>query len=67
MAAQQQHSDRDALLERAAALDPGFHLQVFAGQLRQLDRYRDEDLPIERQGVPFLRRFFTDWVRHLNP
>lgn len=61
-----EHFDRDALLERAAALDLGFDFDMFAEQLRRLDRYRDEDLPIEGQGVPSLRRFFADWLRELS-
>lgn len=42
-----QRWDRDELMSMAATIDPGFHASSFATAMRQLDRYRNEDVPID--------------------
>jgi hypothetical protein len=46
---------RELLIDRAAAVDPGFDRIQLAGMIGMLGRYTDEDLPLPVEQVPALR------------
>ena len=58
--------DREDLMALAATIDSGFETSAFATALRQLDRYRDSDVPIDADDVTELRSYFRVWVRDLG-
>lgn len=55
------------LIERAAAIDPGFDTAVLATMLASLARFDDNDIPVPHHTVDELRRFFHDWRQRLVP
>lgn len=57
-----QHWDRDELMSMAEAIDPGFEAAAFETAVRQLDRYRNEDVPIGVAELPELRAYFQSWA-----
>jgi len=61
-----QHFGREELLARAAEIDSGFDLAVFASMMRSLRRFADEELPIEADEVAALRAYFADWATELD-
>jgi Nucleotidyl transferase AbiEii toxin, Type IV TA system len=56
---------RDALLTWAAADDTGFDKKVFASMLASIDRFTDEDLPVDPRRAQDLRSYFRDWAAKL--
>jgi hypothetical protein len=56
-----QRWDRDELMRMAGLIDLGFDVTAFATALRQLDRYRDEDVPIAVGELYELRAYFRAW------
>jgi hypothetical protein len=59
------HWDRDELMSMAGSIDTGFDIAAFATAMRQLDRYRNEDIPIAAAELPELRSYFHAWVDDL--
>lgn len=60
-----QRWDRDELMSMAATIDPGFDTSPFTTAMRQLDRYRNEDVPIDAAELPALRSYFQAWADDL--
>ena len=60
-----QRGDRDELMGMAATIDPGFDASPFATAMRQLDRYRNKDIPIDATELPALRSYFKAWADDL--
>lgn len=58
--------DREDLMGLATTIDSGFETSAFATALRQLDRYRDSDIPIDADDVTELRSYFRAWVKDLG-
>ena len=54
------------LLERAAEVDLGFDLAVFAEMLRTIDRFADDELPIDDAPPASVRAFFHTWADELD-
>jgi hypothetical protein len=61
-----QRYDTGLLLQRAAEIDPGFDLEVFATMLGSLDRFTDAELPVGDADVAALREFFRRWRAQLD-
>lgn len=61
-----QRFGRQVLLERAAEVDLGFNSAVLATMLRSLDRFSDDELPIETADVDAIRSYFQDWADELS-
>ncbi|MGH9248944.1 MAG: nucleotidyl transferase AbiEii/AbiGii toxin family protein [Acidimicrobiales bacterium] len=59
-----QRFGKNLLLERAAEVDAGFDMQVFAEMLRTLSRFIDADVPVDDVGK--VRQFFASWVDELK-
>lgn len=57
---------RELLLKRAAEIDLGLDLGVLASMMRTLDRFTDDELPIEAGDVAPMRAFFRDWADRLG-
>lgn len=57
---------KQALLARAADIDPGFNPRIFAGMLDTLRRFSNADLPMPDKQVDALRAFFVDWRAELS-
>lgn len=57
-----QHWERDELMRMARTIDPGFDTSAFATALRQLDRYRNGDIPIDATELLALRSYFHAWA-----
>jgi len=57
---------RPLLLERAAEIDAGFDHVVLAEMMGTLDRFTDDEIPIDTDEVGALRAFFTDWAHELS-
>lgn len=58
--------ERDDLMGLAGTIDPGFDVTAFAMAMRQLNRYRNEDIPIAAAELPELRSYFHAWVDDLG-
>lgn len=58
--------ERDELMRLAGTIDPGFDVTAFATAMRQLDRYRDQDVPIGAAELPEVRSYFRAWVDELG-
>lgn len=56
----------DALLQNAREIDPGIDVTNLLLALRQLEHYRDEDLPAPGAEIPAIREFFASWVETLT-
>ena len=56
---------RDELMSLARAIDQGLDATVLAIAMRQLDRYRNDDIPIGSAELPELRAYFHGWVQEL--
>lgn len=61
-----QRFGKDALIEQAQALDPGFDLSVLAQMIRTLRRFDDQEIPLAADDLPVVREFFTDWEGELS-
>ncbi|MBU6244983.1 MAG: nucleotidyl transferase AbiEii/AbiGii toxin family protein [Actinomycetales bacterium] len=60
-----QRWNREELMSLARAIDPGFDTKVLATAVRQLDRYRNDDIPIGATELPELRAYFHGWAQEL--
>jgi len=54
------------LLERAAEVDLGFDLTILAEMLRTIDRFTDDELPIDDAEPTIVRSFFHEWADELE-
>jgi len=61
-----QRFDRSVLIERAAEVELGFDRRVLAEMMRTIDRFSDDELPLERSEVAATRAFFRDWADELD-
>jgi hypothetical protein len=57
-----QRYTKPLLLARAAGIDGGFDLTIFADMLDTLSRFTDADIPVSPDEVSILREFFTQWA-----
>ena len=57
--------DPATLVDEAKRIDSGFSIEYFLDSLRNLARYRDEDLAFGNIDVPSLRAFFAKWLDQL--
>lgn len=57
---------KELLLVRAAEVDLGFDVAIFAQMLRTLNRFDDSELPIAEDKKPSLRAFFASWEKELS-
>jgi len=62
-----QRFDRSILLQRAAEVDLGFDPLVLAEMMRTIDRFDNDELPIEPAEVDHMRKFFHRWANELDP
>ncbi len=60
-----QRYGKGLLLARAAEVDMGFDMAVFAQMLGTLSRFEDSELPIPGDRVSELRSFFASWAAEL--
>lgn len=61
-----QRFDRSILLQRAAEVDLGFDPLVLAEMMRTIDRFTNDELPIEDAEVDEMRSFFHRWADELD-
>jgi hypothetical protein len=61
-----QRYTKPLLLTRAAEVDSGFDLTIFADMLDTLSRFTDAEIPIEPAEVNVLREFFAQWATELR-
>lgn len=61
-----QRFGREVLLQRAAEVDLGFDHAVLATMLRSLDRFNDDELPVEPADVDAVRSYFRDWASEMT-
>jgi hypothetical protein len=61
-----QRFGRAVLLERAAEVDLGFDHAVLATMMRSLDRFSDDELPVEPGDADAVRSYFRDWTSELS-
>ncbi len=57
-----QRFDREALLEQAVTIDPGFDASVLAEMMRTLTRFSDDEIPASPELVPAIRAYFAEWA-----
>lgn len=57
---------RELLLARAAEIDRGLDLGVLGSMMRTLERFTDDELPIEPADVIAMRVFFRHWADELG-
>jgi predicted nucleotidyltransferase component of viral defense system len=60
------HFSRELMLTRATEIDLGLDLTVLAAMMRTLNRFTDEELPIEARDVAAMRAYFRDWADNLG-
>jgi hypothetical protein len=60
------HFSRELMLTRATEIDLGLDFTVLAAMMRTLNRFTDEELPIEAGDVAAMRAFFRDWADNLG-
>lgn len=61
-----QRFGRETLLARAAEFDAGFDLAIFASMLRTLERFGDDEIPVDGTSVESLRNYFKEWATGLG-
>lgn len=61
-----QRFGRPVLLQRAAEVDLGFDLVVLAEMMRAIDRFSDDELPVDGAQVETVREFFRRWADEIN-
>jgi hypothetical protein len=61
-----QRFDRSVLLERAAEVDLGFDVLVLAEMMRTVDRYTDQELPVDPLIASEVREFFRRWADEID-
>ena len=57
---------KEILLERAAEVDLGFDRRILAEMLRTIDRFTDDELPIDDAQPTIVRAFFHEWADELD-
>lgn len=57
---------KDALIVEAKRLDPGFDLEVLGQMVGTLDRFDDDEIPLDRPFRAAARTFFRDWADELR-
>lgn len=55
-----------ALIEEAQTLDAGFDLAVLAQMIGTLDRFDDDEIPLDQHRRPLARTFFAEWADELR-
>jgi hypothetical protein len=58
--------DQGSLLSWAAEIDPGFLVPVFVQMLARLNRFADDEMPIDLAEVNEVRVFFNSWATGLS-
>lgn len=53
-------------MKRAAEVDLGFDPFVLAQMMRTIDRFDDDELPIDEDDIDTMRTFFHRWARELE-
>jgi hypothetical protein len=61
-----QRFPKDLLIRRAAEVDAGFDLTVFATMMGFLSRFRDEEIPVDAEQAGEVRSFFERWQGELR-
>lgn len=61
-----QRFDRSVLIERAAEVDLGFDPLVLAEMMTTIDRFDDDELPVDPGDVAATRAFFQHWAEELT-
>jgi hypothetical protein len=61
-----QRYPKSLLLARAADVDGGFDLAIFADMLDTLSRFTDTEIPVSPPEVNLLREFFTQWATEIR-
>ncbi len=61
-----QRFDRSVLLQRAAEVDLGFDRLVLAEMMRTIDRFSDDELPVDEADVETMREFFRRWAEEID-
>lgn len=61
-----QRFDRGVLVERAAEVDLGLGRIRLAEMMRTIDRFTDEEIPVDRGEVGAVRAFFRGWADELE-
>jgi Nucleotidyl transferase AbiEii toxin, Type IV TA system len=61
-----QRFDRSVMVERAAEVDLGFDPVVLAQMMRTIDRFDDDELPIDEDDIDTIREFFRRWAADLE-
>jgi hypothetical protein len=54
------------LVEQGRLVDAGLDEQVLAAMVGRLDRFADDEIPIQPGEVPALREFFERWSSELT-
>ncbi|MGB3770489.1 MAG: nucleotidyl transferase AbiEii/AbiGii toxin family protein [Rhodococcus sp. (in: high G+C Gram-positive bacteria)] len=58
--------DKSTLLTLAADVDTGFDHQILATMIDSLQRFTDDDIPVDADNVANLRLFFATWAQELR-
>ena len=61
-----QRFDRAVLIERAAEVDLGFDRRVLAEMMTTIDRFDDDELPVDPSDAAATRAFFQHWADELT-
>ncbi len=61
-----QRFGKDALLQQAESLDAGFDHTVLAQMMGTLDRFADDEIPLDQQDISRARAFFATWIEGLK-
>jgi len=61
-----QRFNRSVLLQRAAEVDLGFDPIVLAEMMRTIDRFTNDELPIDHTDADHMRNFFHRWANELD-
>ncbi len=55
-----------ALIDEAQALDAGFDLAVLAQMMGTMDRFEDDEIPLDADLPPLARAFFAEWANEIR-
>lgn len=58
--------DKNTLLTLAGDVDTGFDHQILATMIDSLQRFTDDDIPVDADSIAELRLFFATWARELR-
>lgn len=61
-----QRFGKPLLLEQAARADRGFDRRVLAEMIRTLDRFEDDEIPVDAHDARRVREFFREWADELD-